>query len=157
MSRALKQDDLLQLSKLYEAEFNQPDLHDRVLVFDVVASQVEGVSDIDEYKTTEAAGNESAAGRQDCGIDAKGANGYFSIYLWYITTKILKIFSVSDFVKFLTFYRFKYVIRNLSTTASTQKSGWQNDNYTMHFTDSQLLIDVLVTMAPVRKEGSFKY
>ena len=28
----------LGLSKLYEREFNQPDLHDRVLVFDVVAS-----------------------------------------------------------------------------------------------------------------------
>ena len=51
---SLKQDDLLQLSKLYEAEFNQPDLHDRVLVFDVVASQLESVSDADENKTTEA-------------------------------------------------------------------------------------------------------
>ena len=36
MSRALKQNDVLELSKLYEAEFNRPDLHDRVLVFDVV-------------------------------------------------------------------------------------------------------------------------
>jgi hypothetical protein len=38
MSRALKQDDVLELSKLYEAEFNKPDMHDRVLIFDVVAS-----------------------------------------------------------------------------------------------------------------------
>ena len=36
MSRALKQEDVLELSKLFEAEFNKPDLHDRVLVFDVV-------------------------------------------------------------------------------------------------------------------------
>ena len=54
MSRALKQDDLLKLSKLYKAEFNQPDLHDRVLVFDVVASQVEGVCDADVDETSEA-------------------------------------------------------------------------------------------------------
>ena len=98
MSRALKKDDLLQLSKLYEAEFNQPDLHDRVLVFDVVASQLEVVSNVDENETSKAgswyedgdvkttkisnektdmdAGNESAAGRQGnesaAGIDAKG-------------------------------------------------------------------------------------
>ena len=37
MARALKQDDVLEVSKLFEAEFNQPDLHDRVLIFDVVA------------------------------------------------------------------------------------------------------------------------
>ena len=36
MARALKQDDVLEVSKLFEAEFNQPDLHDRVLIFDVV-------------------------------------------------------------------------------------------------------------------------
>ena len=36
MSCALGQDDVLEFSKLFEAEFNQPDLHDRVLVFDVV-------------------------------------------------------------------------------------------------------------------------
>jgi hypothetical protein len=34
--RALKKNDVLDISKLYEAEFNRPDLHDRVLVFDVV-------------------------------------------------------------------------------------------------------------------------
>ena len=38
MSQALKQDDILELSKLYESEFNKPDLHDRVLIFDVTAS-----------------------------------------------------------------------------------------------------------------------
>ena len=37
MIRALKQDDILELSKLYESEFNKPDLHDRILIFDVVA------------------------------------------------------------------------------------------------------------------------
>ena len=37
MARALKQEDVLEVSKLFEAEFNQPDLHDRVLIFDVVA------------------------------------------------------------------------------------------------------------------------
>ena len=37
MSRALKQEDERGLSKLYEAQFNKPDLHDRVLIFDVVA------------------------------------------------------------------------------------------------------------------------
>ena len=36
MARALKQDDVLEVSKLFEAEFNQPDLHDRVLISDVV-------------------------------------------------------------------------------------------------------------------------
>ena len=39
MARALKQDDVLEVSKLFEAEFNQPDLHDRVLIFDVVVPQ----------------------------------------------------------------------------------------------------------------------
>ena len=37
MSRALKQEDERELLKLYESEFNKPDLHDRVLIFDVVA------------------------------------------------------------------------------------------------------------------------
>jgi hypothetical protein len=38
MSRAVKLNDVLELLKLFEAEFNKPDLHDRVLIFDVVAS-----------------------------------------------------------------------------------------------------------------------
>jgi hypothetical protein len=37
MSRALKQADERELSRLFEAEFNKPDMHDRVLIFDVVA------------------------------------------------------------------------------------------------------------------------
>jgi hypothetical protein len=56
MSRALKQDAVLELSKLYEAEFNQPELHDRVLIFDVVASDASwphNVSDADENETRE--------------------------------------------------------------------------------------------------------
>ena len=36
MARALKQVDVLEASKLFEEEFNKPDLHDRVLIFDVV-------------------------------------------------------------------------------------------------------------------------
>ena len=39
MSRAVKLNDVLELLKLFEAEFNKPDLHDRVLIFDVVASR----------------------------------------------------------------------------------------------------------------------
>ena len=34
----LKSQDVLELSKLYETEFNQPDLHDRILIFDIVTS-----------------------------------------------------------------------------------------------------------------------
>jgi hypothetical protein len=48
MSRALKQDDERELLKLYEGEFNQPDLHDRVLIFDVVASWPLNVLKVDE-------------------------------------------------------------------------------------------------------------
>ena len=98
MSRALKQDDLAKLSKLYEAEFNKPDLHDRVLVFDVVASQVEGVSNVDKNETSKScghsedegdaekieisneesdlnAGDENEAKSQDSKIHTKNANG----------------------------------------------------------------------------------
>ena len=46
LSRELKMNDVLELSKLYEAEFNKPDLHDRVLVFDVVASCLRRDSDV---------------------------------------------------------------------------------------------------------------
>ena len=38
ISRALRQNDVLELSKLFEAEFNQPDMHDRVLMLDVMSS-----------------------------------------------------------------------------------------------------------------------
>ena len=40
--RALKLYDIIDLSKLYEAEFNKADLHDRILIFDVVASPPTG-------------------------------------------------------------------------------------------------------------------
>ena len=109
MSRALKQEDERELSKLYEAEFNQPDLHDRVLVFDVVALWPYSVSDVDEEnETSEAcgqskdgddaetieisneatdvnAGNENKDESQDCNIDIKDANGecqHLNIYLF---------------------------------------------------------------------------
>ena len=36
MSRALRPDDVLELSRIYEPEYNKPELHDRVLVFDVM-------------------------------------------------------------------------------------------------------------------------
>ena len=99
MSRALKQEDERELSKLYEAEFNQPDLHDRVLVFDVVASWPHSVSVVNgENEKTEACGqskdgddaetidisneatdmntgNENTAGSQVCEIDTQNANG----------------------------------------------------------------------------------
>ena len=38
ISRALRQNDVLELSKLFEDEFNQPDMHDRVLMLDVMDS-----------------------------------------------------------------------------------------------------------------------
>ena len=45
MSSGLKQDDERQMSKLYESEFNKPDLHDRILVFDVIASCLSSLSE----------------------------------------------------------------------------------------------------------------
>ena len=39
LTRELKLSDVVEISKLFEAEYNQPNLHDRVLIFDVVASQ----------------------------------------------------------------------------------------------------------------------
>ena len=58
MARALKQDDVLEVSKLFEAEFNQPDLHDRVLIFDVVVPRsFSSVSSVEEAKRHE---NETA-------------------------------------------------------------------------------------------------
>ncbi len=61
MSRALKQDDVLELSKLFEAEFNQPGLHDKVLIFDVVASDASlprrrSDENVEENETSEAGG-----------------------------------------------------------------------------------------------------
>ena len=36
--RELRLGDVVEILKLFEAEYNQPNLHDRVLIFDVVAS-----------------------------------------------------------------------------------------------------------------------
>jgi hypothetical protein len=65
MSRALKQDDVLELSKLYEAEFNKPDMHDRVLIFDVVASwprrlENEGIKNEASSQSEDGSGGETA-------------------------------------------------------------------------------------------------
>ena len=91
MSRALKQEDERELSKLYEAEFNQPGLHDRVLIFDVVASWPPRplVANVEENETSEASdqsddgsqetdmnsSDESETESQDCVIASKYANG----------------------------------------------------------------------------------
>ncbi|XP_028395438.1 uncharacterized protein LOC114519497 [Dendronephthya gigantea] len=97
MTRALKENDLLELSKLYETEFNQPDLHDRILVFDVVSSLSLGDVEADDEESAEInnkqsdieresvadeiEGNETStddqneAGSDDCEIIAKYENG----------------------------------------------------------------------------------
>ncbi len=91
MSRALKQNDLVELSRLFEAEFNQPGLHDRVLIFDVVASWPRRRSEVnaEENETSEASdqsddgsqetdmnsSDESETESQDCAIASKYANG----------------------------------------------------------------------------------
>ena len=38
LTSELKPSDVAEISRLFEAEYNQPNLHDRVLIFDVVAS-----------------------------------------------------------------------------------------------------------------------
>ena len=48
MAQALKQDDALEVSKLFEEEFNKPDLHDRVLIFDVVVPRSFGSVNAEE-------------------------------------------------------------------------------------------------------------
>ena len=58
LSRSLKQGDLQKFLKIYEEEFNQPDLHDRILVFDVVASEHEEVSDFAENTINKVACNQ---------------------------------------------------------------------------------------------------
>ena len=70
MNRALKHDDLLGLSKLYESEFNKPDLHDRVLTFDVVALRTfcgakAEVIVSDENQGIENEGTENKASEED--------------------------------------------------------------------------------------------
>ena len=90
MSRALKQEDERGLSKLYESEFNKPDLHDRILIFDVVASQTfsgasvelnvgdenrkiedKAIEGMDINKSTS---DENESKIQDCEIASKHAN-----------------------------------------------------------------------------------
>jgi hypothetical protein len=71
MSRALKPADERELSKLYEAEFNKPDLHDRVLIFDVVASWPRSLESANEGILNEAS-NQSEAGSD--GATAGNAN-----------------------------------------------------------------------------------
>ena len=81
MSTALKNDDLVRLSKLYEAEFNKPDLHDRVLIFDVVASPTfadasakEKTSDGNEETANQASeeSNDQATPTDETGMNASG-------------------------------------------------------------------------------------
>ena len=97
MSRAVKLNDVLDLLKLFEAEFNKPDLHDRVLIFDVVASRPENAGenernenearsqskDRSDDETAKAeheeigvnANDESETESDDCEIASKYVNG----------------------------------------------------------------------------------
>ena len=63
MARALKQDDVLEVSKLFEAEFNQPDLHDRVLIFDVALPRSFRSVSVEENETHK---NETTTQSEDC-------------------------------------------------------------------------------------------
>ena len=66
MARALKQDDVLEVSKLFEEEFNKPDLHDRVLIFDVVVPRSFGsVNAEDDEGPANEAQTESEDGEKD--------------------------------------------------------------------------------------------
>ena len=65
MARALKQDDVLEVSKLFEAEFNQPDLHDRVLIFDVVVSRSFNPVSVEDKRHKNEATKESEDGSKD--------------------------------------------------------------------------------------------
>jgi hypothetical protein len=65
MSRALKQEDERELSRLFEAEFNKPAMHDRVLIFDVVASwsrrlEDEGIRNEDSSQSEDGSDGETA-------------------------------------------------------------------------------------------------
>ena len=65
-SRALKRKDERELSRLFEAEFNQPDLHDRVLIFDVVASWPRRHSEVNaEENEKNEAGDQSEDANDD--------------------------------------------------------------------------------------------
>ena len=123
MSRALKEDDVLKLSKLYEAEFNQPDLHDRILVFDVVASlslgdatpddeesneinQKEGSDTPDERESMAekiegndaSRDNQNEAGSHDCKDISKYENGLY--YLKLVVGDISKKYRYSRYYGF---------------------------------------------------------
>ena len=85
MSRALKREDERELSRLYEAEFNQPGLHDRVLIFDVVASWPRRHSEVnvEENEKNEASdqsedGNDDEAAEienEETGMNGNGDTG----------------------------------------------------------------------------------
>ena len=53
---------MLEVSKLFEAEFNQPDLHDRVLIFDVVVPRSFSSATVEEDERHE---NETAKEGED--------------------------------------------------------------------------------------------
>ena len=84
MSRALKLNDLQDLSKMYEAEFNNPDLHDRILIFDVVASENasngndstdESDGETSETEKNEVLNDQKKTGIEDCENALKYENG----------------------------------------------------------------------------------
>ena len=66
MARALKQDDVLEVSKLFEEEFNKPDLHDRVLIFDVVVPRsFSSVNAEDDQRPANETTTQSEDGKKD--------------------------------------------------------------------------------------------
>ena len=65
MARALKQDDVLEVSKLFEAEFNQPDLHDRVLIFDVVVPRSFSSVSVEDKRHKNETTTQSENGKND--------------------------------------------------------------------------------------------
>ena len=96
ISRALKLNDLQDLSKMYEAEFNNPDLHDRILIFDVVASENasngndstdESDGETSETERNEVLNDQKKTGIEDCENAPKYENGKF--YLMPILTKAM--------------------------------------------------------------------
>ena len=68
--RGLKPNDVLELSRLYEAEFNQPDLHDRVLVFDVVASCLRRDSEVNQQSEDGRLGKTAETESKETGMNA---------------------------------------------------------------------------------------
>ena len=74
--QSLSHNDVLERSKLFEAEFNKPDLHDRVLIFDVVVPRGFSSAIVDENEiqkketTTESEdGNKDDVKNQETGMD----------------------------------------------------------------------------------------